>query len=256
MSDEAEQPPAIGPTVEEQAAFWRINRKTALRWRNLGAPLGEYDGMMAWAAKRDRSKLPEGFLAKLRDDGEGAAIPGQDDPDWAGFEAQLRDEDPKEAMARLEKACAWASFKLEKAGKTNDRKSEKHYADLVAKLESVKHDALLRAKKLGIDSGELIKRELVAAYAESLGFWLLRGADEAINEITPKLVAASARGQLSRDTIIEILEAALLGSRVVNPLTRSTTTTANNAVPDWLADAIKRGLARVIEPAAPTLNAL
>lgn len=249
MSDEEPTvPQAVPADVEGQAAFWRINRKTILRWRNAGAPITDIPAMIEWARKKD---VPEGFAAKVGELTGTANLPAQTESDWAELEEKLRNLDPKASMENIERLVALVTLKFNKASQSGDRKGEKHYGDLVAKFEAVKHDALLRAKKLGIDSGELIKRELVAAYAESLGFWLLRGADEAINEITPKLIAASARGQLGRDTIIEILEPALLGSRVVNPLTRSTTTTANNAVPDWLADAIKRGLAQVIEPEPP-----
>lgn len=238
----------IGQSVEEQAAFWRINRRTLLNWRDDGAPLGDYDGMVEWASKRDPSKLPKGFVAKLRDDGvEGGGMLGMSDPDWDEFEEQMRNEDPKVGMERIEKACAWVSFKFQKASQANDRKLETHYAKLVATLESVKHDALLRAKKLGIDSGELLKREDVEKWAHSLGFWLLRGADAALADVTPKLVSAAAHGKLDRDAALQILEPAFISSIVVGPLQRSTTTNAANAVPDMLAESITAGLQSVVE---------
>lgn len=244
--------PPVPDSVKEQAEYYCTNERNIVRYRAKAAPLKDPHKFREWILKQ--SSAPQGLIYRLDDllGSDAAYIPGQSDPDWDEFEKSLLGEDPKQGMERLEKACAWVSFKFEKATQASDRDSEKHYANLIAKLEAVKHDAQLRAKKLGIDNAELIKRDEVERVLSVMGVWLIRGVNDSLRHLTPAFATAQATGQLNRDTIKRLLDDEFLTDRVRVPLQRAVSEASAVGLPQWAADAIFRGMDDVLEPEQKT----
>ena len=230
------RPPA---SVEKQAAWWRINRRTALRLRDKGLDLRDVPAVLAWLDSQNQKKVAHGMMEKATElrggntaeaEIEVSKIPGQSDPDWADFDAQVRTEDPKDAMAKIAKARDWAYFKFEKVSKLGDRRAEKHYSDLLAKMEATLHDMQLRAKRLGIDAGDLYPRaeheRVIAAWA----YHAMRCVDGGLAALCRKAV-----GLPSAEAARVLLEPFLLSAAYWEPFQHAAKIATGNAMPAWFA---------------------
>ena len=250
--NEAEQPP---PDMQGQAAWWRINRRTALRWRNQGVPLHSREMTLAWWDKQDQSKLPQGFNARCEElrGNQKRDLPGESDRDWAEFEAQARTDDPKEAMAKISRARDWAYFKLEKAAKLDDNKGQKFYSDLLAKMESTLHDAQLRAKKMGLDEGELIPRPEIERIIWAQAFWLMRSSSKHLDAISVKLAAKFP--SVEAKDVRDVLEPELLSDRFLIPYARASKIASGVTIPDWLVSEMRKACGDFLEKGEAAFDA-
>ncbi len=221
-------------TYAQYATKYRAGERTIKRWAAKGAPLNDESAMVEWA--KAQTNLPNGFLEWL-DERKQPTGPDADDPDWTEFEKIVRSEDPKGAMEKIARARDFASFKFEKAAKANNRKDQKHFADLLGKMESCLHDAQLRAKKLGIDAGELLPRPEVERLVWAIMYWLLRSTDNHLDALTTKLQALSPG--LPAEAVRGILDAELISARCLIPFARASKIRSGVSVPDWVVQKMR-----------------
>lgn len=136
-----------------------------------------------------------------------------EDPAWKEFIESGTDAiETVDTLVGLKKLRAFNVKKLESATATNDTGGISIYTRQVIELENAINRNLLMAKKLGIDAGELIKRETVEHFLETLGFLLMRGADDGINHL-----AKSCVGKTYPEEIRPLLEDYFLSTRFLRP---------------------------------------
>jgi hypothetical protein len=231
-------------TYADYAQKYRVGERTIKRWAAKGAPLQDEDGMAEWS--KGQTNLPAGFLEWL-DERKRGLSPDQPTTlsDWAEFEKLVRSDDPKDAMAKIAKARDFAAFMLEKAWKAENRKDQKHFSDLLAKMESCLHDALLRSKKLGIDSGELLPRPEVERVLWALAYWLLRSADQHQDALTTKLTALSPG--LAAGPVRAILDPELLSTRFLTPFAYAAKLQGGVGLPAWVVAKMREAAGDFLE---------
>ncbi len=238
-------------TIEGLAQFYHTGERNIVRYRSKHAPLDDPMKFKEWIGTQ--KSAPEGLMDRLdqltdgQTAGDGDAMPANAG-DWQEFEAGFKDTDPNEAMAKISKVRDWAFFQFERASKKKNKREEKFYSDLLAKMEGTLHDAQLRAKKLGIESGDLVSRKDLERPARFIGYHLLRCADEALGKL------ARAIGErdptlppMTAEEVRRLGEPLLLEAVVFAPMTRATEGDNAGAPPSWLVDAMRDGLAEVVE---------
>lgn len=221
-------------SVAGQAEFYRVTPRTIDRWRAREAPLLDVAAMIEWAP--NQKSLPDSFLARIAElkamqpGGKKTAMEG--DADWQEFISQARSGDAKESLEKLALARDFASFKFEKASRATDKDNMKFYAELLSKFEGVFHDAQLRARKLGIDEGELLPRSEVERITWAVAYWLLRATDQHLDAITSKLKALSPG--LDAEPVRAVLEPELLSCRFLEPFAKAARIQSGVGLPGWL----------------------
>lgn len=250
---------AIPTSVDGLAGFWRVNPRTIIQWRSEAAPLHNVEELAVWATKKKR--LPQGFVARLgelrapsaRGESGVGADGRQKATDWETFEKTARTDDPNEAMVKIAKARDFASYKFELAAKKGDAADLKFYGDLLAKMEGVLHDAQLRAKKLGLDEGDLIPRVEVERILWSVGYWLMRAADLNLDALSSRL-EAMAPG-LSGKAVRKALEGELLSDRFLVPFARAASIQAGVTVPEWAVAPMRKACGDYLEDGEKAFDA-
>jgi hypothetical protein len=231
-------------TYEQYAIRYRVSLRTVKRWAAKGAPLGDDPAMIEWA--RGQTNLPAGFLGWIDDQSPKKTAPAEGaDNDWAEFERLARTDDPKASMEKIAKARDFASFKFEKASQVDARGDMKFFADLLAKMESCLHDAQLRAKKLGVDEGELLPRPEVERIAWALAYWTLRAVDQNLDALSSKLAALSPG--LEAGPIRAVLEPELLSARFLTPYARAAKIQSGVTLPEWLVAKMRESVGDYLE---------
>lgn len=244
------EPQALVPpqTVKGLAEFYHTNERNIVRYRAKAAPLDDPMKFREWISAQ--ASAPEGLLTRLDElaGGPGENKQGNGDRDWEEFEKQVRTEDPNDAMAKISKVRDWAFFQFERASKAKKKKEEKFYSDLLAKMEGTLHDAQLRAKKLGIETGDLVPRESLERPAKFLAYHLLRCADAALNQLAKQITEREpGLPPITAKEIRAMGEPILLTALVFQPMTRAMEGDNGAAPPEWLIAALKAGLDEVVE---------
>ena len=215
------------------------------RYKSRGAPVNDPVQFREWVGRQQSA--PDGLLARL-DELVGVERDGAGGTDWEEFEKQVRTADPNDAMAKIGKARDWAYFQFERASKTKKKRDEKFYSDLLAKMEGTLHDAQLRAKKLGIDSGDLVRRDELERPARFLGYHLLRCADAALGQLARQLTERDpSLPPLTVGEVRAMGEPLLLTALVFQPLVKAMEGDNGAAPPRWLVEAMKAGMEEVVE---------
>jgi hypothetical protein len=201
---------------------------------------------LKWADGRER--LPQGFAERceeLKEKAKGVGIPATAAEDWSEFELLIRTESPQEAMVKITKARDWAYFKLEKAAKADDKKGVKFYGDLLGKMEAILHDAILRAKRLGLDSGELLPRPEIERILWALAYWILRSTDQHLDAISAKLTKLSAG--LDDARVRAVLEPELLSQRFLGPFAQAAKLQNGVGLPQWVVAKMRESAGDFLE---------
>ena len=240
--------PRKGDTNRTLSDIWGLTERRVIELRK-DAPLDDLAAMKEWNvanpdALSTKLKTRLADLLAISERGGGTGI----DPDWEEFQRTTAgdvDDDPKKAMAAVARARAFAAFKFDKAAKENNRDDLKFFADLVAKLDSTLHDQQLRAKKLGIDAGDLVPRSEVERIARAWVFWAMRAVDADLAELCPKLT-----GLAQVNDVRGVLEPALLSNRFLKPFARAARIASPSAVPDWLVAILRDACDDYIENGA------
>jgi hypothetical protein len=233
-------------TYAQYAQRYRCGERTIKRYAAKGAPLGDDAAMAEWA--KGQSNLPGGLLEWCdeykRKNTAGDRAP-ETQSDWDEFQKIARSDDPKDAMAKIAKARDFAAFMFEKASRADNRKDQKHFSDLLAKMEACLHDAQLRAKKLGVDSGELLPRPEVERVIFAMAFWLMRSADQHLDSLTARL-RALAPG-LDGEPIRSVLEGELLSDRFLVPFAQAAKIQNGVALPEWVVAKMREACGDFLE---------
>jgi hypothetical protein len=224
------QPPE---TIVGMVEYYDCSESTIKRHRAKGAPLNDLDAMLNWLP--NQKDAPAGMKRRLADykaqrSGDSPQLTG--DADWAEFEKMVRTDDPKESMVKIARARDFVAFKFEKASRANEKDDMGFYANLLSKFEGVFHDAALRAKKLGLDEGELLPRPEVERIAWALAYWTLRAVDQNLDALSSKLAALSPG--LEAGPIRAVLEPELLSARFLTPYARAAKIQSGVTLPEWL----------------------
>jgi hypothetical protein len=106
------------------------------------------------------------------------------------------------------------------------------YRQELTTFEGLLHDALLRAKKLNLDAGDLLPRAEVERILFALGFWLMRCVDRHLDTLTARLQLLAP--DLPAEPVRTVLEAELLTVRFLEPLAKAAKINAGVSLPDWL----------------------
>lgn len=234
-----------GKSIGGQAVYWGISEPTVKRERLKGTPLHSVEETAAWA---ESHSVPAAVREKIKRERRAAAPPAAlptDSPDWIEFEKATRADDPKESMVKIARARDFAAFMFQKAARMADKENQEFYTDLLAKMESCLHDAQLRAKKLGIDAGELLPRPEVERLVWALMYWLLRSTDHHLDALTTKLQALSPG--LPAEAVRGILDAELISNRCLIPFARAAKIRSGVTVPDWVVQKMRTTAGDFIE---------
>jgi len=239
----------IPDSIGGLATFYRTGERNIVRYRAKGAPMSDPAKFKEWMEDQKSAPIPlMDRLEELLGGASDTGAPKSEDQDWKDFEAITRTNDPNASMVNLCKARDWAYFCFEKATRTGNKKKEKFYSDMLAKLEGVIHDGQLRAKKLGIEAGDLVPRKDLETPARFLGYHLLRCADaalsalaKAITERDPSLPPPTA------EEIFALGEPLILRAVVFDPMQRAIAGDNGAAPPGWLVEALRAGLDEVVE---------
>ncbi len=219
------------------------------------APLRDGPAMVAWFAAlspETQRKMTKGLVARLaeirteiaRDTGKTLT-----DPAYEKFTASRAGKHPSdvEAITELKRLRDFAIFKISAATEIMDFTALNSAKALLRELSAIIHDEEIRGQRLGREMGDILPRPQAEAIAGALGFWLMRGADELIAELQPKLVAASAAGALGYEQIRKIIEPSVLSKRVLVPFVRSMKNETGMTLPKWMVEAMGASMDDALE---------
>jgi hypothetical protein len=231
-------PSTPGNSIGGQSVFWGVSEGTVKRGRVEGVPYHSVEEMAVYAQGRPVPKAVRKRLKASRRPTT-AALP-VDNPDWIEFEKQARTDDPKESMAKIAKARDFAAFMFEKAGREPPSQEAqdrlKFYSDLLARMESCLHDALLRGRKLGIDTGELIPKVEVERLVFAMAWWLMRCVDDSLDAMCAKLSALSPG--MEPKAVRNLIEPFLMSAMILEPLARADIA-CGVQIPTWLSQKMR-----------------
>jgi hypothetical protein len=241
------------------AVHWRVGEATIKRWRTKGAPLTSDEEMAAWFATQN--SVPPVALARAKELATGATAaggpPANSDAEWKAFVEQSKldaTDTPKQSLASITRARDFAAFRFMEAAKTNNRSDMKFYADLLSTFDGVVHDAQLRAKKLGIDQGELLPRPEVERIVFALGYWLMRAADLQLDALTGRLKALAPG--LAAEAVRGVLEPELLSMRFLEPFARAAKIQSGVSLPEWFVAKMRETAGDYLENGEKSFEAI
>lgn len=219
----------------------------------------DVDEMLRWALGPERK--PAEFLKRVaeirlkRERGAGASA-AQDhihDPVWKAFQESRANATTKDASAQiqdLEEHLAFADFALRDARARGDEHAQKKYTDEVIKFSKAVKEQKLLADRLGLESGDLLSREIVELFIAAHAYWTMRTVDLALDSLSRKLVNLSFPEEARR-----ILEPELLSARFVSGYARATQVASKSALPHWAFDKIRDTVDNFIEHGAEHFDA-
>jgi hypothetical protein len=245
-------------SLDSRAKEVGCSTPTLTTWRRAGAPISDDAPLRDWLVSVGK-RVPDALLRRINEAGEkeDPAAPKSDPAAWEEFLKQAGaklDDNPKAALGELTRARGFASFMWERAAKAGNRSEVKFWADQLAKFEGVLHDAQLRAKKLGIDSGDLLPKAEVERIAWALAFWLMRSTDQHLDALTSKL-SKLFPGAAPED-IRRALEPELLTDRWLVPFAKAAKIQAGTTVPDWLVSKMREATGDFIERGEAAFDAI
>lgn len=283
-------PTSYGAHTAERAAFWRVSRRTMQKWLagdspapgRAAVPVDDISAMLRWVAAlptRSRRKLTRAFVRRvdeLRLAAERAAAsapPGTaphaapdalSDPDYAAFLAERAARTAAGASAAAETTrlselrvqVDYSLYQIRLANLRRDPALLKDATETFNRLSGVLHDEELRAQRLGREVGDILPRPEAERLARALMYWLLRGADDLLADICPRLAAASSSGPLYREEVRAIVEPATLAARVLTPFERASRITAGHCLPAWLVAAMREAASATLDDGAALFAAL
>ena len=239
------------------AEFWRVTPRTIRNWVSRGHKVDEVAWVIDWAHHQRR--LPSGFRAKVEELEMEARGEDYLEPDTAIDLMETPpvdntdEETPQESIRRLDRLRRHYARKLDGANNRNALGDIKFYSDQVIRFEESLRKQRLMADRLGLDTGELIRRDTIERWLGGLGFWLMRSIDQSLNILCPQLA-----GLTFPEEVRTRLEDQLLDHRFFNPLLKSVTIASGSALPKWfvarLVDVVDDYVENGAESAAKALE--
>lgn len=243
-------------SLQELADYWRVKVRTISRWKLMAppGPMRDVAAMVEWSAGQYKlSTACRKRIDELRN-ALGVSPLEKKNVDWEQSQAKSPAKDnPDAALAAILRARDFAAWKFEQAARNNVRPDMKFYADLLSQFEGVIHDAQLRARKLGIDDGELLPRPEVERVVWALAYWLLRSTDQHLDALTSALTVIAPG--LEGEAVRRVLESELLSNRFLVPFAKAARVQGGVTLPTWLVakmreatgDFLKKGSERFDE---------
>ncbi|MCH8328475.1 MAG: hypothetical protein IID15_08155 [Candidatus Marinimicrobia bacterium] len=257
------------PATSDIATYWGVTIRTAQRWIRNGLPV-RHPVLMAKhiitqrrCAPKARTRAQAILAAELSpspkpaDPADPADLstdpapdPPVEDPEYLAWASGKTGKSPN-----LEELRNYYAYKLGPATRTGSQIDIKFWTDLLIKIdESLRRDKLL-AEKLGIDQGQILPRNVVERYLHTLAFWLMRGVDQLLRELPPKLLNITYA-----EEAYHLLEPPLLDARFLAPLARAAANPSGISLPTWFITTLTDAVDDYIEHGAKNftdqLNAL
>jgi hypothetical protein len=249
------------------AAQFGVSRARVYAWEKSGAPTTGEKYLAQWLLTRSDLKpcvraeaerimgivRPQQRVA-LVDSDEFAAV--ADDIEGAlkqatrGVKLTGKADSIAASNARLASFTDYYAERLALATQNEDHAEIKFWGDEYRRSEKIQQDGQMLAKKLGIESGELIKREECEAYARAVAYWLVRCVDAARRRMREKLVGMATPQEADAVIDGELLEAVLL-----RPMARGLKVDGKLALPKWLHAAVVDAVDDYIEQGAEQAEA-
>ena len=243
----------------ERAKFYCVTIRTLATWAKLSPPAPVHDvaAMIQWAAGRKRlSDACRSRLEELRREIEGDDEKQFIDPDWLEFQklaASKSAEDGKASLSAIQKARDFSAFKYERAAEANDRDAMRFHKDMLVAFESAYHDAVLRARKLNLDTGEVIPRCEIERIVWAWAFWAMQSTNKHCDALS-KSIAALAPGA-DTNKIYDHLQAELLGDRFLTSFVRASQIKHGTTVPSWIVAEMRRACGDFLEKGEAAFDA-
>jgi hypothetical protein len=256
---------SAGAHTKERAEFWRASVRTVQKWKAArpAVPIDDVDGMLRWYAalpSASQAKLTPAFRRRIDEIRAGRERTSGNlfiaDQDYADFH---RDHGTATAagggqevaaLAALKLQRDFAVFKIQRAQARGSIAEVKDATEQLRYISGVIHDEELRAQKLGREIGDILPRAEAERVFRALPYWLLRGVDDLLAELTKRLAAASSSGPLFPEEVRAIIEPVLLSTRVLLPFVRASQVNAGNTLPVWAVTQMRESMAATLESGA------
>ncbi len=203
---------------EKIAKFWDVDPRTVRLWVQKGHPV-EDAKLMAWtliSAPKTNAKLRKRAEEVRAEIVEGKK-PDPTEPELEG--------------ADLESLGKFYAEKVRQSIKNNEPAKIQFWSDLLIKTENNIRQNKLAEKKLGIEKGELLPKELIERWLFAIGFWMMRGVDQSLRELA---------GQFDDPKeAYKILDEYLLNRRFLSPLALASGPVGNLNLPDWFIEKLQ-----------------
>lgn len=248
--------------TREWAEFYGVTQRSVQKWLNDCKPVAHPEAMAKLILNDVRSSPNSRAKASAILGGAGveppAAIQGNKsrvqadapqtpDPEWAAFMTTPGAEiDAINTQEQLKRLRVFYLKKLETATKMGVVADIRLYTDQVIEFEEAINKNLLMAKRLGIDAGELLSREAVEKFLDAFAFLLMRGADDAIDELSNTCV-----GKTFPEEIRPLIEDYILSTRILRPFRGVVNQASGLGLPQWFVSKLQSTAAAHIDNPPP-----
>lgn len=254
-------------TLENIGRQFGITKQAVLKWEQNGAPLHSEEETVEWllTGKRITGKTRRACLEyKQRHAKFGGAV-DESLPDESTFSdvaddlhskvsaaARGRDlggkaESIAESNSRLAKFTDYYASQLADMIKCNDPAGIEFWGKQYRASEKIQQEGLILAKKLGVDNGELLKKEDAETYLRAVAYWLVRGVDSAKRRLREHITATNSD---------LVLDANLLAEVFVGPIARACRVDGPTALPGWAVETLADAVDDYVENGAEEFRAV
>lgn len=234
------KPDGIHARNIELGKLYATSDRTIREWRKDGKPVENAVEManMILVDGRSTDKMKaaaEHILTSAMETQDKTEEPSNDliDPDWKEVMEGSGEEMEAGTVDRLRRLRTFFMSKLEKATKLNNVAMIRLYTEQVIALENAIGKNQLIAKKLGIDAGDILKREVVEGFLHAFSYVLMRGVDDDL-DVLCKAIA----GKENPEDIRPILEERQLDVRFLRPFKTVVNQRSGLGLPDWFVEAL------------------
>lgn len=244
---------------DHMAARFAVTRQAVAKWRAAGADMSSEVALARWLAQRGTIRQETRLVAAeiLR---QAAENPAPLSPDYVeaaqdveravsqaarGMKLGGKAASIAESNARLASFTDYYAAELASAVEQNDAAMIQFWGKEYRAAEKIQQDGQMLAKKLGIDAGELIKKEMAEAYLRAVAYWLVRCVDTARKRLREKLVGV----QTAQDADM-ILDSELVAAVLVQPMARAMRVEGPVELPSWAVGAITDAIDDYVEDGA------
>lgn len=236
--------------TKKWASYWETSRRTVQNWLKAEYPVTEKQPMaeliiekslggLKCREKAERILLERDGRSPSENDafenlsslgkGKGLLEPGIDEVVEEGVDMRA--------------ASAWFWSKVVASSKLNDRAAVSYWQDRYLKNEKAIRDAEVHARKMGVDEGEVITREVFSKWSYALAFALVRSV-----EVDQRgLVQQIAKDELEMATLYEPVERFLMRSRFLKAFSSSVERMSGVSLPRWFFEEISKGVEAFFE---------
>lgn len=237
----------------EWAEFWQVSRRAVQMWVKAGLPVDRPNQMahhiisMKRPADGPRGKAEEILLAARK--GQEVAGPGENVPPEAKEKPKeelpppVTEEEIEATAMDLEAASKVCFIRLNNAMKQGGQSSIRFWNSEFIRLQKAIRDQEAHARKMGVDEGSLLSRGDVCRIVWALAFWLMRGIDQDLPSLAPKVL-----GLTYEEEALDVLDRFFMRTRFLSPLHKAVTCPSGVSLPSWFYDTMKTAVEDFYEP--------